>query len=121
MNLKAVDNTLAHLYEVTVPDQRCRRTSVTPAAEINDPGYAQRTAQARTEFVRECLGKSSRVSVIDLPVSAFPNDGTFPDGHCAIREAQPRDRNSGLGSGGLHPVREMRAGLPARDHSQQSL
>ena len=56
-----------------------------------------------------------------LPVSALPNDGTFPTGTTQWEKRNLADRSSGLGSGSLHPVRQMRAGLPARGDSQQSL
>ena len=49
-----------------------------------------------------------------LPVSALPADGTYPDRHGAVGEAQHRAGDPGVGRGGLHPVRQVRHGLPAR-------
>jgi pyruvate-ferredoxin/flavodoxin oxidoreductase len=48
-----------------------------------------------------------------LPVSALPPDGTYPPAPRSGRSAtSPRD--PGVGPGCLHPVRQVRAGLPAR-------
>ena len=68
MNLKAVDNTLAHLHEVVVADHQVNGVgpllpSITPDAP---------------EFVRNVLGKIAAGDGDDLPVSAFPNNGSFP-------------------------------------------
>ncbi len=68
MNLKAVDNTLAHLHEVAVADLK-----VNGAGPLLPPI----TANAPT-FVRNVLGPIAAGDGDDLPVSAFPNDGTFP-------------------------------------------
>ena len=56
-----------------------------------------------------------------LPVSALPVDGTFPTG-----TAQWEKRNIALeipvwDEERLHPVRQVRAGLPARGHPRQGL
>jgi len=67
MNLKAVDNTLAHLHEVRVPDR------VTSRADIPDP-----ISEQAPEFVRRVLGKIIAGRGDDLPVSALPVDGTYP-------------------------------------------
>ena len=56
-----------------------------------------------------------------LPVSAFPVDGTWPTGTDAVGEAQHRARDPGLGRGDLHPVQQVRAGLPARGDPRQGL
>jgi len=68
MNLKAVDNTLAHLHEVPVLNNKLNGTGplippISPAAPA---------------FVRNVLGKLASGFGDELPVSAFPNDGTFP-------------------------------------------
>jgi len=67
MNLKAVDNTLAHLYEVSVPAQADSALELVPPV----------TADA-TPFVRDVLGPIVAMRGDELPVSAFPCDGTFP-------------------------------------------
>jgi pyruvate-ferredoxin/flavodoxin oxidoreductase len=68
MNLKAVENTLAELHEV--PVSKCK---------LNGTGglLPPITADA-PRFVQDVLGKIAAGFGDDLPVSAFPNDGTFP-------------------------------------------
>src|SRR5205823_4706150 len=68
MNLKAVDNTLAHLHEVPVADFKVNGSG---------PLLPPVTADA-PEFVRNVLGRITAGEGDDLPVSAFPMDGTFP-------------------------------------------
>ena len=68
MNLKAVDNTLAHLHEVAVASNKVNGAGpLLPAITPNAPA-----------FVRNVLGKIAGGDGDELPVSAFPNDGTFP-------------------------------------------
>lgn len=69
MNLKAVDNTLSHLHEVQIPDS----TNGTGEMPLPVPEQAP-------EFVRDVLGTIIANKGDDLPVSAFPADGTFPTG-----------------------------------------
>jgi pyruvate-ferredoxin/flavodoxin oxidoreductase len=68
-NMKAVDETLAHLHEVKVPAQ------VTSAIDI--PAPFPGTAP---DFDRNVLGIIYENRGDQLPVSAFPVDGTFPTG-----------------------------------------
>jgi pyruvate-ferredoxin/flavodoxin oxidoreductase len=67
MNLKAVDNTLAHLYEVPLNSHVNGTGGFLPAITSNAPIYVQKV-----------LGSLAAGLGDDLPVSAFPNDGTFP-------------------------------------------
>jgi pyruvate-ferredoxin/flavodoxin oxidoreductase len=67
MNLNAVDQTLAHLFQVTIPDQ------VTPRPPIERSVLAESPA-----FVRDVLAKMIAGRGDELPVSALPVDGTFP-------------------------------------------
>jgi pyruvate-ferredoxin/flavodoxin oxidoreductase len=67
MNLKAVDNTLEHLYQVQLPNKTNGTGPLLPAMTPNAP-----------QFVREVLGKITAGEGDELPVSAFPLDGTFP-------------------------------------------
>ncbi|WP_448561801.1 pyruvate:ferredoxin (flavodoxin) oxidoreductase, partial [Trichothermofontia sp.] len=69
MNLQAVDNTLANLFEVTIP------TQISSVLHRHPP--IPDTAPA---FVREVLGKMAAREGDDLPVSALPADGTYPTG-----------------------------------------
>ncbi len=67
MNLKAVDNTLAHLHEVQLKNQVNGTGGFLPAITPNAP-----------EYVRTVLGKLAAGEGDELPVSAFSCDGTFP-------------------------------------------
>jgi pyruvate-ferredoxin/flavodoxin oxidoreductase len=69
MNLRAVDEALGHLYEVEV---RHRVTGAEPIRNgklSNAPG-----------FVRNVLGEIMAGRGDGVPVSALPNDGTYPTG-----------------------------------------
>ena len=68
-NMQAVDETLAHMYEVKVP------ASVTSTIEIPAPFPAN-----APDFDRNVLGTIYANRGEELPVSAFPIDGTFPTG-----------------------------------------
>lgn len=67
MNLKAVDNTLVHLHEVKVPDRVTGNIEMSPSVPKEAP-----------EFVQNVLGKIIAGRGDELPVGAFPEDGTFP-------------------------------------------
>ncbi|MFW5772471.1 MAG: pyruvate:ferredoxin (flavodoxin) oxidoreductase [Phototrophicaceae bacterium] len=69
MNLDAVDQTLAHLHEVSVPQTITSEAEMTPAITANAP-----------LFVREVLGTMAAQRGDMLPVSALPVDGTYPSG-----------------------------------------
>ena len=68
-NMQAVDETLAHLHEVKVPAE------VTSTLEIAAPFPAN-----APDFDRNVLGVIYENRGDELPVSAFPVDGTFPTG-----------------------------------------
>jgi pyruvate-ferredoxin/flavodoxin oxidoreductase len=68
-NMKAVDETLAHLFEVKVPDK------ITSTIEMPPPFSA-----GAPQFEREVLAAIYEGRGDELPVSAFPCDGTFPTG-----------------------------------------
>jgi len=68
-NMKAVDETLAHLFEVKVPDQ------VTSTIEMPAP-----FSPAAPDFEKHVLGTIYAGRGDELPVSAFSADGTFPTG-----------------------------------------
>jgi pyruvate-ferredoxin/flavodoxin oxidoreductase len=67
MNLKAVDNTLEHLHEVPLPNLLNGSGGFLPPMSANAP-----------TFVKNILGRLAAGEGDDLPVSAFPVDGTFP-------------------------------------------
>jgi pyruvate-ferredoxin/flavodoxin oxidoreductase len=68
-NYDAVDQTLAHLKEVTVPAKISASFKIRPAVPENAP-----------EFVKDSLGPIIVFDGDNLPVSAMPVDGTFPTG-----------------------------------------
>ena len=68
-NMKAVDETLAHLFEVKVPAELTSTIEMPPPFSPSAP-----------EFDRDVLGTIYAGRGDELPVSAFPVDGTFPTG-----------------------------------------
>lgn len=69
INLAAVDHTLAHLFEVKIPDRLNGYLAVPPPPTTH-----------AAPFVRDVLGKIIAGKGDELPVSAMPVDGTFPTG-----------------------------------------
>ncbi len=69
MNFEAVDATIANLYEVKVPAKITSKTT----RRLPVPKEAP-------EFVRKVLGQIINSDGDNIPVSAFPVDGTFPLG-----------------------------------------
>ena len=69
----------------------------------------------------DVLGKMAAGKGDSLPVSALPTGGTFPTGDREVGEAQYRPDDSGVGQGAVHPVRQVRAGVPARGDPRQGL
>jgi pyruvate-ferredoxin/flavodoxin oxidoreductase len=67
MNLKAVDNTLANLFEVPLTGPVNGTGDFLPPVTADAP-----------PFVRNVLGELAAGRGDELPVSAFPRDGTFP-------------------------------------------
>jgi pyruvate-ferredoxin/flavodoxin oxidoreductase len=68
-NFDAVDQALAHLSEVQIPDRVTGPFDILPPVSPNAP-----------QFVRNVLGEIVAGRGDDLPVSALPPDGTFPTG-----------------------------------------
>jgi len=68
-NMKAVDETLAHLFEVTIPQSASSAIEMPPPFSHDAPA-----------FERDVLGTIYAGRGDELPVSAFPVDGTFPVG-----------------------------------------
>jgi pyruvate-ferredoxin/flavodoxin oxidoreductase len=73
MNIRAVDQTLEHLYEVDY--QRYAQPEVGTAATLSAP-----IPDAAPAFVRDVLGQMIARKGDALPVSCLPNDGTYPTG-----------------------------------------
>ena len=68
-NLRAVDETLAHMFEVTVPGTVTSKTEMPAAFAAGAP-----------QFERDVLSVIYAGHGDEIPVSAFPVDGTFPTG-----------------------------------------
>jgi pyruvate-ferredoxin/flavodoxin oxidoreductase len=66
-NFAAVDETLVHLHQVKVPDAVTSTFDRPPTVAAEAP-----------DFIRNVLGEIIAGNGDDLPVSAFPVDGTFP-------------------------------------------
>ncbi|MBP7147154.1 MAG: pyruvate:ferredoxin (flavodoxin) oxidoreductase [Acidobacteria bacterium] len=79
-NFAAVDATLANLHEVAVPDKVTSTLEMPPVVPAHAPEFVQKT----TARIIQSLGDT-------LPVSALPQDGTFPTG-----TAQYEKRNIAL-------------------------
>ncbi|HPD33664.1 MAG TPA: pyruvate:ferredoxin (flavodoxin) oxidoreductase, partial [Candidatus Kapabacteria bacterium] len=67
MNLDAVDNTLANLFEIPVPSIVTSKWDTLPPVAPNAP-----------EFVKKVEGEIIALKGDNLPVSVFPVDGTWP-------------------------------------------
>ena len=68
-NFEAVDKTLAHLYEIPVPEQATSTLTMKPPVPEEAP-----------DFVKNVLGKMIAGEGDNLPVSVLPTDGTYPSG-----------------------------------------
>ncbi len=68
-NMKAVDETLTHLFGVKIPEMATSTIELPPPFSVTAP-----------EFERNVLGMMYAGRGDELPVSAFPADGTFPTG-----------------------------------------
>jgi pyruvate-ferredoxin/flavodoxin oxidoreductase len=79
-NFQAVDQTLAHLHQVTVPDAVTASRTRPPVVAAAAPAFVQRVSALML------AGKGDL-----LPVSAFPVDGTWP-----VATAQWEKRNIAL-------------------------
>jgi Domain of unknown function len=108
MNLHA--QTLAHLFEVKIPEIVLQQVPV--AKPIGDGAPV---------FVREVLSKMIAGHGDQPPVSAFPRRWNLSDGHIPLGETEFSAGSAGVGAGYLYPVRQMCPGVSACGHSQQSL
>ncbi len=68
-NLHAVDETLAHMFEVAIPGKVTSQIEMPPAFSPQAP-----------QFERDVLSVIYAGHGDEIPVSAFPVDGTFPTG-----------------------------------------
>ncbi len=79
-NFEAVDQTLAHLHEVEIPD------TITNVIELAAP-----VAETAPAFVRDVTAAMMVGRGDELPVSALPVDGTFPSGTAAFEKRNVSD------------------------------
>jgi len=100
----------AHLEKVTLPD------SSVVGLRSDSIHLAQGARVCPQRAGPDCRGAMATL----LPVSAIPAGGAFPTG-----TAQWEKRNIAQfirrGQGSVHPVRQVRDGLPARGDSRQGL
>jgi pyruvate-ferredoxin/flavodoxin oxidoreductase len=68
-NFAAVDATVAHLHEIAVPEQPTSTIEMPPVVPVEAP-----------DFVQKVTAKIMAGEGDLLPVSALPNDGTYPTG-----------------------------------------
>ena len=109
-NFAAVDETLANLHEVKVPATVTATQQRPPLVSPNAPDFVQRvTADDARQQGRPAAGQR------------VPGGRHLADRHGAVGEAQHRARDPGLGPEDLHPVQQVRDGLPARRHPREGL
>jgi pyruvate-ferredoxin/flavodoxin oxidoreductase len=106
----AVDAALAHLHEVSVP------STVTSSIELR-----RTVPQTDNAFVRDVT-----TQLIDGVGDLLSNERTAGRWHLSHRhhpmgEAQHHAGDSGERSGGVHSVRQVRAGVSTRVHSREGL
>jgi len=79
-NFGAVDHTLAHLFEVTVPEAATSAFDLVPVVPANAP-----------DFVREVTAKMMLGRGDEIRVGQLPVDGTFPTGTAAFEKRNISD------------------------------
>lgn len=80
-NFQAVDATLAHLYQVNVPDKTSNQRGMLAAVPEQAPAFVHQV----TAMMMKGLGDH-------LPVSMLPNDGTYPTGTTQWEKRNIADR-----------------------------
>ena len=75
LNFKAIDETLANLYEVNVPDKTDSQLEL-----------ADRLPESAPDFVRNVTGEIIAGRGDQIPVSLFPVDGSYPTGTAAYEK-----------------------------------
>ena len=110
-NFAAVDAALAHLHEVAVP-----------AASAPAPSKFRPAVSALApEFVQQRHRRDHRRPRRQPSRQRLPGRRNLSGRHGAMGEAQYRAGGSGLGTRPLHRVRQVHAGLSARDDSREGL
>ena len=93
MNFNAVDQTVANLFEVTVPKNITSKLQLQPPVSGNAP-----------EFVKDVTAKIIAGDGDLLPVSKMPIDGTFPLYNNKMGKTKHRFRSSCMGYGHLYSM-----------------
>ena len=109
-NFAAVDETLANLHEVKVPAKVTAKRAMPPV--VSRPGARLRQAGDRRDD-----GEQGRPAA----GQRLPRRRHLAGRHGAVGEAEHRARDPGVGPGHLHPVQQVRDGLPARRDPRQGL
>ncbi len=93
-----------------------------PAAVTATHGAAaDRLATRRPTSCKRVTARDDRRQGRPAAGQRLPGRRHLADRHGAVGEAQHRPRDPGLGPGDLHPVQQVRAGLPARRDPRQGL
>jgi pyruvate-ferredoxin/flavodoxin oxidoreductase len=103
-NFAAVDKTLAHLHEVKRP----------AAVDRDAPQAPPIVSDEAPDFVQARHGGHHGQQGGPAAGQRLPGGRHLAHGHDEVGEAEPRDRHPGVGRGALHPVQQVRDGLPAR-------
>ena len=93
MNFNAVDQTVANLFEVTIPDKVTSKLQLQPPVSGNAP-----------DFVKEVTARIIAGEGDLLPVSKMPVDGTFPVNNNKMGKEKHRVRSSCVGYGYMYSV-----------------
>ena len=109
-NFAAVDHALAHLEKVELPSSSSSEFDLVPSISGKAP-----------QFVNDVLGQIAAGQGDMLAGERNSRGRCFSDRHFTMGEAQHRAVHPGMGQGPVHPVRQMRDGLPACSHPFQGL
>ena len=109
-NFAAVDQTLAALHEVKIPEAVSTDRHQAPIVSADAPDFVQRVTAVMLANKGDLL-----------PVSAFPVDGTWPSGTTRWEKRAIALEIPVWDTGDLHSMQQVRPGLPARRHSGEVL
>ena len=109
-NFAAVDQSLAHLEEVAVPDRASATFHRLPMIADEAP-----------DFVKRVDGRDAGRQGRPAPRLGVPGRRHLAAGHRQVGEADDRRGSAHLGHEGLHPVQQVRDGLSPRGHPRQGL
>ena len=109
-NNAAVDAALAELHEVHVPSAVTSRQHLRPPVPADAPDFVARVT------ARMLAGDGDR-----LPVERVASRRHLPHRHGALREASVGLRDSHLGSGTVHRLRQVRGGVPTCRHTHEGV